>query len=237
MGRPRTLVMLLGAAAAFAAGMAAVRHRGAAMGHRVPGGILIGNAAAYDALSRRLLPSLHGSIAADAAAVARDGARVLDVGCGPGHLSIRLARLHGLEVIGLDLDPAMIERARANADRAVDSHGRSLSFIAGDVASLPFPGGSFDLVVSTLSMHHWSDAPGALAEIGRVLRTDGRALIWDLRPGLPFHGQLPHPVAYTHGSPLHVVRVTPWRWPWRLKLTQRLELVRADGTLTHAATS
>ncbi len=84
MGRPRTPVMLLGAAAAFAAGMAAVRHRGAAMGHRVPGGILIGNAAAYDALSRRLLTSLHGSIAADAAAVARDGARVLEVGCRPG---------------------------------------------------------------------------------------------------------------------------------------------------------
>ena len=82
MGRPRTLVMLLGAATAFAAGMAAVRHRGAAMGHRVPGGILIGNAAAYDALSRSLLSSLHGPFAADAAAVARDGARVLEVGCG-----------------------------------------------------------------------------------------------------------------------------------------------------------
>lgn len=113
MDRPRILVMLLGAAAAFAAGMAAVRHRGGAMGHRVPGGILIGNGAAHDALSRRLLTSLHGSIAADAAAVARDGARVLEGGCGSDHVSIRLARLHGLESIGLDLDPAMIERARA----------------------------------------------------------------------------------------------------------------------------
>jgi SAM-dependent methyltransferase len=43
---------------------------------------------------------------------------VLEVGCGPGHLSIRLARQPGLDVTGLDLDPAMIERARANADRA-----------------------------------------------------------------------------------------------------------------------
>jgi len=52
--------------------------------------------------------------------VAPDGARVLEVGCGPGHLSIRLARQHGLDMTGLDLDPAMIERARANAVRPGD---------------------------------------------------------------------------------------------------------------------
>jgi hypothetical protein len=116
MGRPRTFVILLGAAAAA---VAVVRHgRGAATGRRVPGGILIGDAVAYDALSRLLLGPFFGRIAADIAAVAPDGARVLEVGCGPGRLSIRLARQHGLEVTGLDLDRAMIERARANADRS-----------------------------------------------------------------------------------------------------------------------
>src|SRR6266545_6942703 len=116
MGRPRRFVILLATAAAA---VAVVRHgRGAATGQRVPGGILIGDAVAYDALIHRLvLGSLFGRIAADVAAVAPDGARVLEVGCGPGRLSIRLARQHGLEVTGLDLDPAMIERARANADR------------------------------------------------------------------------------------------------------------------------
>ena len=54
-----------------------------------------------------------------AAVAAPDGARVLEVGCGPGHLSIRLARHHGLDVTGLDLDPAMVERARVNAGRPV----------------------------------------------------------------------------------------------------------------------
>jgi cyclopropane fatty-acyl-phospholipid synthase-like methyltransferase len=94
------------------------------MGRRVPGGILIGDAVVYDALSHRLLlGSLFGRIAADVAAVAPDGARVLEVGCGPGHLSIRLARPHGLDVTGLDLDPAMIERARANADRPGEGYG------------------------------------------------------------------------------------------------------------------
>ena len=123
MGRPRKLVILLGAVAAAAAGVAVVRHgRGAAKGREEQGGILIGDAAAYDAMSRLFFGSFFGSIAADvaavAAAVAPEGARVLEVGCGPGHLSIRLARRHGLDMTGLDLDPAMIERARANADRA-----------------------------------------------------------------------------------------------------------------------
>jgi SAM-dependent methyltransferase len=49
-------------------------------------------------------------------------------------------------------------------------------------ASLPFPDGSFNLVVSTLSMHHRALPTAGLAEIGRVLRPGGRALIWDFRP-------------------------------------------------------
>jgi SAM-dependent methyltransferase len=230
MGRPRTFVILLGAAAAA---VAVVRHgRGAATGRRVPGGILIGDAVVYDALIHRLvLGSLFGRIAADVAAVAPDGARVLEVGCGPGRLSIRLARQHGLDVTGLDLDPAMIQRARANADRPGGGDERRPSFLVGDVASLAFPDGSFDLVVSTLSMHHWADPTAGLAEIGRVLRPGARALVWDFRPGVrPFHAHLPDPVENTDGSPLRVVNATPWRWPWRFNLTQRIELVRADGS-------
>jgi Methyltransferase domain len=122
MVRPRKLMLLAGAAAAA---VAVLRHgRRATQGHRVPGGILIGDALVYDALSRLLLGPLVQRIAADVAAVAPAGARVLEVGCGPGHLSIRLARHHGFEVTGLDLDPAMIARARANADRLGDAGHR-----------------------------------------------------------------------------------------------------------------
>jgi ubiquinone/menaquinone biosynthesis C-methylase UbiE len=225
--------MPLGAVATAAAVVAAVRHgRGAAKGREEQGGILIGDAAAYDAMSRLLFGSFFGPIAADVAAVAEavapDGMRVLEVGCEPGHLSIRLARRHGLDVTGLDLDPAMIKRARANADRAGEGAERRPSFLVGDVASLPFPDGYFDLAVSTMSMHHWADPGAGLAEIYRVLRPGTRTLIWDFRPGyVPLHGDLPDPVEQTRCAPLRVVSATPWRWPWRFNLTRRIELARS----------
>jgi SAM-dependent methyltransferase len=231
MIRPRNLVILAGAAAAA---VAVLRHgRRAARGHTVAGGILIGHAGAYDTLSRLLLGPLIDGIAADVAAVAPAGARVLEVGCGPGHLSVRLAH-HGLAVTGLDLDPAMIARAQANTDRAANRGGLRPSFLVGDVAALTFPDGSFDLVVSTLSMHHWADPAAGLTEIGRVLRPGARALIWDFRPGGrphlfgPRHSHIPDPVDHTRGSRLRVVKATPWPWPWRFQLTQRIELARAD---------
>ena len=232
MPRLRTVMIMLGGAVAA---VAVLRHaRGA--GVETPGGIIMGDAAGYDALSGFLLGSFYGSVAADVAAAAPTGGLVLDVGCGPGHLANRLARDHGLEVTGLDLDPAMIERARANAEHAVPAERRP-TFVAGGVAALPFPDGTFDLVVSTLSMHHWADAAAGQAEIDRVLRPGGRALVWDIRPGVvPLHRHQPDPLEKVAGSPLRLASATPWRWPWRLALTQRIELVPADGEAAAAAT-
>ena len=231
MIQPRKLVIVAGAAATALVVLRRGRH--AARGHQMPGGILIGDAVLYDTLSRLLLGPFRARIAADVAAVAPDGARVLEVGCGPGHLSTRLAH-HGFEVTGLDLDPAMIARAQANSDRAGNRGGRRPSFLVGDVAALAFPDRSFDLVVSTLSMHHWADPAAGLAEIGRVLRPGARALIWDFRRGGrphlfgPRHANIPDPLEHTRNSGLRVVKATPWPWPWRLTLTQRIELARAD---------
>jgi len=226
--RTFALVTVLGAAVAT---VAVVRHlRGASVGRRVAGGVLIGDAGVYDEVSRLVFGSFFAGVAADVAAVAPGGARVLEVGCGPGLLSTRLARAHGLDVTGMDLDPAMIERARANASREDD--GPRPAFSVGDVSSLAFPDGSFDLVVSTLSMHHWADPGAGLAEIARVLRPGARALIWDLRPGLiPFHADVPDPAGHARGTALTVAGSRPWRWPWGLRLTQRTELVR-DGSAT-----
>ena len=228
--RSRTLVTLLGVVAVGGAVLVR-RHAHGAMGNEVPGGILIGDAALYDALSHRfLLGPLFERIAADIGAVAPSGARLLEVGCGPGRLSILLARRYGFDVTGLDLDPAMIERARANVESSGHGGGRRPSFLVGNASSLAFPDASFDVVVSTLSMHHWTDATGGLNEIGRVLRPNGRALVWDFRGGpVPLHGRLLDPVERTHGSSLRVVSATPWRWPWRLTLIRRIEMTRVEG--------
>jgi SAM-dependent methyltransferase len=232
MVQARKLVIVAGAAAAALVVVRRGRH--GARGHQVPGGILIGDAVLYDALSRLLLGPFRERIAADIAAVAPDEVRLLEVGCGPGHLSTRLAQ-RGFDVTGLDLDPAMIARARANTDPALNPGRRQPSFLVGDAAALAFPAGSFDLVVSTLSMHHWADPAAGLAEIGRILRPGGRALIWDLRPGArlhpfgPRHAHTPDPADHTHGSRLRVENATPWHWPWRFALTQRVQLIRDDS--------
>lgn len=225
MSRRRAWLIPLGVAAAGVA-FGVIRHGRRSMGKKVPGGILISNAAFYDALAHRLLlRSLFDRVAADIARVAPEGSRVLEVGCGPGRLSMLLARRHGIRVTGLDLDPEMIELARANAVGARD--GDTPSFVVGNVSALSFPDESFDLVVSTLSMHHWTDARTGLSEICRVLRPRGRALVWDLRGGfVPLHGHLPDPTSHTGNGPLTMVGSTPWRWPWRLSLLRRIELVR-----------
>lgn len=221
----RWLVALGGVAAAV--GLA--RHLcGTASGRREPGGTVIADAAVYDVVTGFALRPFFERVADDVAAAASDAARVLEIGCGPGRLSTRLAR-GGLTVTGLDLDPAMIRRARMNAERL--PVGSRPSFLVGDVASLAFPDAAFDLVVSTLSMHHWADPSAGLAEIGRVLRAGGRALIWDLRPGtVPFHARVPDPMEHVETSALRVSSTTPWRWPWTLSLTQRVELVREPRT-------
>jgi SAM-dependent methyltransferase len=163
-GRRAFGLALLSAAALVA--LILVRHARGSMGRSVRGGILVADIGLYDAVGHRfLLRSFFEGVARDVAASAPEGARVLEVGCGPGRLSIRLSGEFGLDLTGLDLDSAMIDRARANT-RAADGHDRRAPlFLVGDVASLSFRDGSFDLVVSTLSMHHWADPSEGLAEM------------------------------------------------------------------------
>jgi ubiquinone/menaquinone biosynthesis C-methylase UbiE len=103
-----------------------------------------------------------------------------DLGCGPGQLVIELARrAPGLQVTGIDLSDEMIVRGQANARHAGLSD--RVSFRQGAAQQIPFPDASLDLVVSTLSLHHWSDPVAVLDEIVRVLRPGGSFLIFDLR--------------------------------------------------------
>jgi ubiquinone/menaquinone biosynthesis C-methylase UbiE len=171
--------------------------------------------------------SLFGPIADDIARAASPGTAVLEVGCGSGALSIRLAADHGLAVTAVDVDPGEIRRARENAARATSAGRASPEFVVADVARLPFDDASFDLVVSTFSMHHWDDKATGLAEVWRVLRPGSRALIWDLRRGFSlFHLRTPDPLDGIEEAPLELQNVRKWAWPFGFTFFRRIELAR-----------
>ena len=134
-------------------------------------------------------PFDRGILARFAGMVA-DGGRVLDAGCGPGHIAAHLNGL-GLAVTGLDLSTRMLEVARRRVPGG--------EFVHGNMLALPQPDGSFAGCVAMYSLHHLArtDLPRALAEIRRVLAADAPFLL-ALHCG---HGRvradhfLDHPVA------------------------------------------
>src|SRR5438552_15138321 len=134
----------------------------------------------YDVVMVRLTRRLYHRVIADLAALQLVEGKVLDVGTGPGTLVRELARsLPGLQVYGIDLSEDMIRLARAHA-RSEQLEER-VHFESGDVAHLPYPDQSFDVVVSTISMHHWYELEQPLRELYRVLRPGGRLWIYDFR--------------------------------------------------------
>jgi ubiquinone/menaquinone biosynthesis C-methylase UbiE len=127
---------------------------------------------------------LYRRVAADVAAAGLPAAgNVLDVGTGPGTLPLLIAaQSPHLSVSGVDLSAEMIARATAATELRATSGASSVSFQIADAADLPFEDGSVDLVVSTISMHHWADPAAGLREVVRVLRPGARAWIYDFRP-------------------------------------------------------
>lgn len=98
----------------------------------------------------------------------------LDVGCGTGFLSLELAA-RGHRVTGIDLAPAMLEAARRKAaERGVD-----IRFEEGDAEQVPFPAGSFDLVISRHVLWTLPHPEAAIDDWIRVLRPGGRLVVVD----------------------------------------------------------
>lgn len=102
-------------------------------------------------------------------AAARPGMRVLDIACGPGNLSRRLAASvsPGGEVVGIDLAPGMIELARA-------ARIPNARFEVMDMEELEFDDASFDLAVCGHGLQFAPDLPRALHEARRILKAGGR---------------------------------------------------------------
>jgi ubiquinone/menaquinone biosynthesis C-methylase UbiE len=102
--------------------------------------------------------------------------RVLDLGCGAGHVSFAVAPA-AAEVTACDLTSSMLETVQAAARERgfANIHTQQAS-----AEQLPFADASFDWVLSRYSAHHWRNVPRALAEVRRVLRPGGRVCFIDV---------------------------------------------------------
>ena len=141
-------------------------------------------------------------------AAARPGARVLDLGCGGGHVSFAVAPF-AREVIAYDLSPEMLAAVETEAAR------RGLATIQtaqGTAEAIPFEAASFDLVATRYSAHHWSDLGAGLAGMRRVLKPGGLAVVMDtVSPGDAAADGFLQAVE-TLRDPSHIRNYTPSEW-------------------------
>lgn len=134
----------------------------------------------YDGVVAATLPerALKQRLCEEAAEGLEPGQRVLDLGCGTGTLTLLLkARCPEADVVGLDGDGDILERARAKAQAV----GIEVTWHRGDAAEPPFDPGSFDRIVSSLFFHHLrtEDKRRAFASARRLLRPGGRLHVLD----------------------------------------------------------
>lgn len=110
------------------------------------------------------------------AAAPKPGDTVLDVACGGGIVVCAFAP-QVKHATGIDMTPAMLDRAR---QLATEKGVQNVTWERGDVGRLPYADGTFDIVVTRFSMHHFLDPLGVLREMVRVCAPDGRVVVVDM---------------------------------------------------------
>lgn len=125
----------------------------------------------YPALQREILALLAAAVPETAS---RRDVRVLEVGCGPGHLTLAIAEA-GFTVVGVDAYDGLLEVAR---EKRRARHLPNLAFRQADIArGNTFRPGSFDQVVSVHALYVHPEPTRLLAEVGRLLRPGGHAVL------------------------------------------------------------
>lgn len=136
------------------------------------------------------------------------GSRVLEVGCGSGHLTRRMAE-RGVDIVGIDANPQAGDVS--GSDRVCTMHAEDLAF----------DDDSFDAIISVHAIEHIPALEMALSEMARVLRPGGKALL--IYPAEPIMGLYAVPTSLIlHGTPFKARQVHCHKL-WPAKLTRMVE--------------
>ena len=152
----------------------------------------------YDRTTRKDMPEVR-QLAARIAAMVPAGGSLLEVAPGPGFLSIELAK-RGLQVRAVDISKTFVEIARRNAT----AEGVTVRFQLGNASALPIDDESVDFVACRAAFKNFTEPVKALAEMRRVLRPGGHAMLIDMRRDV----SVPELQRYVNG--LGVSRLNRW---------------------------
>jgi ubiquinone/menaquinone biosynthesis C-methylase UbiE len=149
----------------------------------------------YDDHARRFMGPVHRLCAARTAALGLNGKRVLDIGTGTGLLAMEIARSSpACQITGIDISEDMLKIARENSLR--QNLTERIAYQQASAEALPFPDNSFDIVISSASLHLWNDPVKIFNEMARVTAPGGYCLVWDnlrvsaINPFLSLAGRL-----------------------------------------------
>ena len=165
-------------------------------------------------LQRLFFDRVHARVVRAVSSLVRGAAapHVVDVGCGTGRLLVRLSEaLPAALLTGVDASAAMIAVASAKPELS------GVSLLVGSASSLPLGDASCDVVVSTISFHHWDDQAAGLRDVARVLRPGGHVLLVDgfatgpLAPLMRRLGRGHGLGVRDEGELMHMVRGAPLR--------------------------
>jgi ubiquinone/menaquinone biosynthesis C-methylase UbiE len=141
-------------------------------------------AAFYNAVSASAIFQRHFDlVAGDILSYCSKGA-LLDVGTGPAYLLLKLhQKSPDMRLAGIDPSPVMLAKGKQNVS-ATGLDG-AIELKDGGSTNVPFADESFDIVVSTASIHHWKEPTAGINEIYRVLKKGGYALLYDVVSDTP----------------------------------------------------
>ena len=124
-----------------------------------------------------MAPGGRGNVAKMLRGLETKDKRILDIGCGIGGPAMEMASVHGAELVGIDLEAPLIERARRRAStRELADRCQFQTVTAG---SLPFEDNSFDIVTSAGGITQTADKTSLLSEVSRILKPSGHLTCYE----------------------------------------------------------